>query len=112
MRAYPPSAPSRTPPPPPPPPPPLAPAEATRPSLGCTRTQPAPANPIWSDSPEPLPISDFMFTSVFRWVWRLLDQVIAACGSQKVGVSAEVWRSTGGPSETIATQPLPDSAML
>src|SRR3954454_5000847 len=109
MHAYPPSEPSS---PPALPPPPLAPAEATRPSDGCTSTQPAPAKPIWSDSPELLPISDLMFTSVLRWVWRLLDQVIAACGSQNVDASAEVWSSTGGPSETIATQPLPDSAML
>src|SRR5690349_2902035 len=96
---------------PPPPPPPFEDCEATRPSEGCTSTQPAPAKPICSDSPELFPISDFMFTSVFRWVVRLLDQVIAACGSQNVGASP-VWSSTGGPSETTATQPEPDSAML
>ena len=41
----------------------------------------------------------------------LLDQVIAAFGSTNVGVSP-VASSTGGPSETTATQPAPASDML
>ncbi len=37
--------------------------------------------------------------------------MIAACGSANVGASP-VFSSTGGPSEMIATQPVPCSAML
>ena len=48
----------------------------------------------------------FRFTSVLIDVETLLDHVIAACGSANVGASP-VFSSTGGPSEMIATQPLP-----
>ena len=39
------------------------------------------------------------------------DHVIAACASANVGAAATL-SSTGGPSERIATQPVPFSAML
>ena len=45
-------------------------------------------------------------TSVLMPVCKLEDQVIAAWGSAKVGASP-VLSSTGGPSEMIATQPVP-----
>src|SRR4051812_39362119 len=92
-------------------PPPLVDPLSTWPSLGCTSTQPAPWKPIWSVSPEPRPIKVFRFASVFTCVCRPLDQVIAAWGSQNVG-TAPVSRRTGGPSETTATQPVPESDML
>jgi hypothetical protein len=96
--------------PPPPPPPPFV-AAATWPSLGCTSTQPAPWKPSWIVSPEPLPTSVLRFASVFTCGLTLLDHVIAAFGSTKVGTSL-VCSSTGGPSEMTATQPLPASDML
>src|SRR3954451_9258442 len=106
---YPPSEP-RSPPPPPPPLDPWA-AGATRPSLGCTSTQPWPWKPSWTVSPELFPISDLRFASTFTCGVTLLAHVMAALGSTNVGASV-VWSSTGGPSETTATQPVPDSAML
>src|SRR3954471_14775811 len=88
--AYPERLPSR-------PPAPLPPVVGTtRPSLGCTSTQPSPWNPIWMLSPEPRPMKFLSFTSVLMLVVTLLDQVIAACGSAKVGASP-VLSSTGGP---------------
>ena len=48
----------------------------------------------------------FSLMSVLMPVCRLDDQVIAACGSANVGASP-VLSSTGGPSEMIATQPVP-----
>ena len=58
-----------------------------RPSLGCTSTQPCPANDIWTDSPEPRPMKFFSLMSVLMPVWTLEAQVIAACGSANVGAS-------------------------
>src|ERR671914_2487340 len=83
----------------------------TRPSLGCTSTQPCPANDICTDSPDPRPMKFFSLMSVLIPVCTLDAQVIAACGSAKVGASP-VLSSTGGPSEMIATQPVPVSAVL
>src|SRR5918997_5352731 len=96
---------------PPPPPWPVPGVGMTRPSLGCTSTQPAPVNDICTDSPEPRPMKFLSFTSVLMLVCTLLDQVIAALGSANVGASA-VFSSTGGPSLRIATQPLPVSEVL
>ena len=53
----------------------------------------------------------FSLMSVLMPVWTLDAQVIAACGSANVGASP-VLSSTGGPSEMIATQPVPLSAVL
>ena len=53
----------------------------------------------------------FILMLVLMLVWRLEAQVIAAFGSAKVGASPVLSR-TGGPSETIATQPVPCSAVL
>ena len=53
----------------------------------------------------------FSLMSVLMLVWRLEAHVIAAWGSAKVGASP-VLSSTGGPSETIATQPLPCREVL
>ena len=84
----------------------------SRPSLGCTSTQPWPTKPICTDSPEPLPMNVFRLTSVLTVVCRLPYQVIAACGSANVGVSGPVDSRTGGPSDMTATQPVPASDML
>src|SRR6478609_7108692 len=81
------------------------------PSDGCTSTQPWPPNAIWNCSPEPLPIRSFIFTLALTEVVTPDDQVIAACGSAKVGACATL-SSTGGPSERMATQPVPCSAVL
>src|SRR4026209_1024906 len=98
--------------PPAPPPPPLPDDTALIwPSDGCTRTQPWPPNATWSCSPEPLPIRSFIFTLAFIAVVMTEDQVIAACGSAKVGAGATL-SSTGGPSDRMATQPVPCSAVL
>ena len=56
-------------------------------------------------------MSVLRLASVFTLVRTPLDQVMAACRLQNVGASA-AFSSTGGPSDTTATQPLPDSAML
>ena len=61
---------------------------------------------IWIDSPEPRPIRFFILKSVLIAVVTPEDQVIAACASAKVGAEATL-SSTGGPSERIATQPVP-----
>src|SRR4051812_42605368 len=81
------------------------------PSDGCTRTQPWPPKAIWNCSPEPLPIRSFILTLALTDVVTPEDHVIAACGSAKVGAVATL-SSTGGPSERIATQPVPCSAVL
>src|SRR5687768_15032276 len=93
------------------PPPPAGAAATIRPSDGWTRTQPSPPNAIWTLSPEPRPISVLRFTSVFIEVLTPDDHVIAACASAYVGAEATL-RRTGGPSERIATQPVPWSAVL
>src|SRR6476620_6120747 len=97
------------------PPPPLLPLpeddRTMRPSEGCTSTQPSPEKAIWNVSPEPRPIRFFILKSVFSAVETPCDQVIAACASAKVGAEATLSR-TGGPSERIATQPVPFSAVL
>src|SRR3954447_19721270 len=81
------------------------------PSDGCTRTQPWPPKAIWNCSPEPLPIRSFILTLALTDVVTPDDHVIAACGSAKVGAWATL-SSTGGPSERIATQPVPCRAVL
>ena len=86
-------------------------AAVTRPSEGCTRTQPWPPKAICSVSPELLPMKSFILKSVLSEVDTPDDQVIAACASAKVGAEATFSR-TGGPSERIATQPVPRSSML
>src|SRR5438132_1425284 len=91
--------------------PPPAPTPWTRPSLGCTSTQPSPLNAICNVSPDPRPIRVLRLASTFTWVWTPADQVIAAWASANVGALATS-RSTGGPSERTATQPVPLSAML
>ena len=53
----------------------------------------------------------FRLTSVFTELETPSDQVIAACGSAKVSVPSSSI-STGGPSETSATVPVPESSML
>src|ERR671923_60321 len=93
------------------PPPPLAAAPVTWPSDGCTSTQPWPANAIWIVSPEPRPIRFFILKSVLIDVLTPDDHVIAACASANVGADATL-SSTGGPSDRIATQPVPRSSML
>src|SRR3954451_13139130 len=97
-------------PPAPPPPPPLA-VGTTRPSDGCTSTQPVPWKPSCIVSPDDFTIRLLRFASTFTWGVTLDDHVMAAFGSTNVGVSP-VWSSTGGPSETTATQPVPVSDML
>src|SRR3954452_2106013 len=92
-------------------PPPFGAVGVICPSAGCTRTQPWPANASWIDSPELFPISVFRFTSVLIDCVTPEDHVIAACASAKVGAEATLSR-TGGPSERIATQPVPERAML
>ena len=82
-----------------------------RPSDGCTSTQPWPWKDIWTDSPEPRPIRFLALKSVLIPVVTPEDHVIAACASANVGACATL-SSTGGPSERIATQPVPCSAML
>ena len=52
-----------------------------------------------------------MFKSVLMPVVTPELQVIAACASANVGAAATL-SSTGGPSERIATQPVPCSDML
>src|SRR3954447_6544342 len=98
-------------PPPPPLPPLVAAADLMTPSDGCTSTQPWPPNDIWNCSPEPLPIRSFIFTLALTDVVTPDDHVIAACGLAKVGAVATL-SSTGGPSERIATQPVPCRAVL
>ena len=78
----------------------------TRPSEGCTSAQPWPEKASWIDSPEPRPIRFFILKSVFSPTVTPEDQVIAAWASAKVGACATLSR-TGGPSERIATQPVP-----
>ena len=73
-----------------------------RPSEGCTSTQPSPEKPIWTLSPDPIPISDLACMSVLSLVDTPPDQAIAACGSAKVGASATS-SLTGSPSEISAT---------
>src|SRR5918999_957414 len=104
------SSPPSPPAPPPPPPPPGA-AAAIRPSDGCTSTQPSPLNAIWMLSPEPRPMSVLRLTSVFIDVVTPDDHVIAAWASANVGAVATFSR-TGGPSDRIATQPVPESEGL
>jgi hypothetical protein len=58
-----------------------------------------------------LPIRSFIFTLVLIEVDTPDDQVMAACGSAKVGACATL-RSTGGPSERMATHPVPCRAVL
>ena len=58
-----------------------------------------------------MPISVLTLTSVFTELVTPSDQVIAACGSAKV-LSPSISISTGGPSETSATFPVPESSML
>src|SRR3954453_21314819 len=86
-------------------------AAVIRPSDGCTSTQPWPWKDIWIDSPEPRPIRFFILKSVRMPVVTPEDQVIAAWASANVGADATL-SSTGGPSERIATQPVPCSARL
>src|SRR5436190_8108089 len=57
----------------------------TDPSDGWTSTQPCPPKASWNDSPDPLPISVFKFTSVLTDCVTPDDQQIAACASAKVG---------------------------
>src|SRR5918995_6710338 len=90
----------------PPPPPPDAGAAVIRPSDGCTSTQPWPWKAIWIDSPEPRPMRFFILKSVLIDVDTPDDHVIAAWASANVGAEATL-SSTGGPSERIATQPVP-----
>jgi hypothetical protein len=47
-------------------------------------------------------------TSVFTALATPCDQVIAACGSANV-LSPSISISTGGPSETSATSPVPET---
>ena len=67
--------------------------------------------PSGSVSPEPRPIRFFILKSVRIDVVTPEDQVIAAWASAKVGAAATLI-STGGPSERIATQPVPCSDVL
>ena len=53
----------------------------------------------------------FILKSVFIDVETPCDHVIAACASANVGAEATLSR-TGGPSERIATQPVPCSDVL
>jgi hypothetical protein len=62
-------------------------------------------------SPEPRPIRFFILKSVLIDVDTPDDHVMAAWASANVGAEATL-RSTGGPSERIATQPVPRSSML
>src|SRR5919197_225316 len=69
---------------------------ATRPSLGCTSTQPSPENATCTDSPEPKPTKLFRLASVLIELLTPDDQTIAALGSQNVG-APPVSSSTGSP---------------
>src|SRR2546423_8478094 len=93
--AQPPRLPSILPMPPPAPEPPPAPAACTRPSLGCTSTQPSPENPTWTVSPDPRPISVFRLASTLTCVVTPLDHVMADCASANVGAEPTS-SSTGG----------------
>jgi hypothetical protein len=53
----------------------------------------------------------FILKSVLIDVVTPDDHVIAACASANVGAEATL-SSTGGPSDRIATQPVPRSSML
>src|SRR6185437_5676822 len=95
---------------PPAPPPPEATA-VMRPSDAWTSTQPWPWKAIWIDSPEPRPIRFLALKSVLSEVVTPDDQVIAAWASANVGAEATLSR-TGGPSDRIATQPVPLRSVL
>ena len=84
----------------------------TRPSDGCTSTQPWPVNAIWIDSPEPRPIRFFILKSVL-----IAGRDARRPGDRGLGVgerrrATPTLSSTGGPSERIATQPVPCSERL
>src|SRR3954462_10030815 len=84
---------------------------ATRPSLGCTSTQPSPWKATCTDSPEPIPMKLLRLASGLIEGGPPLDQTIAPRGAHEVG-APPVSSSRGGPSDTTATVPVPLSFTL
>ena len=76
------------------------------PSLGRTTAEPGPWKASRKDSPEPRPMRGPILKLLLTRGCRFVDQLIAACGSTKVGCR-EQSRNNGGPSSGTVTTPCP-----